>query len=216
MGRHLAVCKVKQQEESEKTAKGKKTYPIYHLKTWGYKPFWLHIEMESGAMLLSLNHFLRAIWLECCGHLSKFTINGTSYSTSSMGDDWWGMESETMNIPLEKVLDVKDSFEYEYDFGTTTRLQGQVFAEREEGRKENITILARNTRPRFPCQMRGAEVTEIDVENETFYCSKCLTAEFGEEYDMVLPVVNSPRMNECGYTSNVGFDDFCSEITLES
>jgi len=32
--------------------------------------------MRGSATLTKLDDYLRAIWLECCGHLSKFTIGG--------------------------------------------------------------------------------------------------------------------------------------------
>jgi len=32
--------------------------------------------MRGSATLAKLDDYLRAIWLECCGHLSKFTIGG--------------------------------------------------------------------------------------------------------------------------------------------
>jgi hypothetical protein len=40
------------------------------------KDFWLDLEMRGPATLEKLDSYLRAIWLECCGHLSKFTIGG--------------------------------------------------------------------------------------------------------------------------------------------
>jgi len=40
------------------------------------KDFWLDLEMTGSASLDKLDKYLRAIWLECCGHLSKFTIGG--------------------------------------------------------------------------------------------------------------------------------------------
>ncbi len=108
------------------------------LKIWSYKPFWLHLEAKSTATLSDLDHFLRRIWLECCEHLSEFTINSVRYSASDMEDDFWGIESKSMNVPLKTVFGVKDKFEYEYDFGSTTNLEGQVFAERQGVQREKI------------------------------------------------------------------------------
>ena len=92
---------------------------IYHIKISAYKAYWLHIEMNAMATLAELDQFLRDIWLECCGHLSEFTINGIRYETSP-SDDWLEMDSKSMNVQLRKVLKVKDKFSYEYDFGSTT------------------------------------------------------------------------------------------------
>jgi hypothetical protein len=41
--------------------------------------YWLYIAMSSDATLEHLDRFLRDIWLECCGHLSQFLINGVVY-----------------------------------------------------------------------------------------------------------------------------------------
>ena len=34
------------------------------------------LEMRGSATLAKLDDYLRAIWLECCGYLSGFTIGG--------------------------------------------------------------------------------------------------------------------------------------------
>jgi hypothetical protein len=206
IGRHLTACQAKKQRDRE-DAKGKKGTLVYHLKIWGYTPYWLHIEMQATAKLADLDKFLRRIWLECCGHLSEFTINGIRYSAADDGGDWWGIESKSLNVQLKQVLRVKDTFDYEYDFGSTTPLAGQVYAQREGFLKAKVRILARNTPPKFDCTGCSAEATQICVECGEFYCDRCLPEhECGE--DMTLPVVNSPRMGVCGYAGEGDFDDF--------
>jgi hypothetical protein len=79
-----------------------------------YKPYWLHIEMPARAKLADLDSFLRGIWLECCGHLSEFTVNGLKYSSPGGMEAWWGPKPKSMNAQLHKVLNVKDKFEYEW------------------------------------------------------------------------------------------------------
>ena len=207
IGRHLASCKVRKQQDNEDSASGKKTSTVYHTKIYSYKPYWLHIEAKSTATLSDLDRFLRGIWLECCGHLSEFTINGIRYSTSNGGDNWWGMESKSMNVKFKKVLSVKDKFQYEYDFGSTTYLEGQVYAEREGILEGKIRILARNNPPKFQCTDCEAEATQICTECDEFYCDRCLAKHECED-EMALPVVNSPRMGVCGYGGEHDFDDF--------
>jgi hypothetical protein len=53
---------------------------IWHLRIQGAyaKEYWLDLELVGSASLEQLDKYLRAIWLECCGHLSKFTIGGWS------------------------------------------------------------------------------------------------------------------------------------------
>ncbi|MFQ5637049.1 MAG: hypothetical protein ACE5IR_03545 [bacterium] len=94
MSRHLAACKEKQQKDLQSAENKHPLKQIYHMKVWGYEPFWLHIEMDSNATLFDLDDFLRSIWLECCGLLSEFTIGGVRYSSDSGEDDWWGEPTE--------------------------------------------------------------------------------------------------------------------------
>jgi hypothetical protein len=209
IGRHLTTCTVKKQKDQEE-AKGKKPKSIYHLKIWSYKPYWLHVEMDATAKLYDLDSFLRQIWLECCGHLSEFRINGIGYSAIEDDGGGWGMETESMNVQLKKVLGPKDTFEYEYDFGSTTELAGQVFAQREGVLKDKVRILARNNPPKFDCADCSNEATQYCVDCDACYCEPCLGKHAcGDE--MALPVVNSPRMGVCGYYGDHDFDDFSVE-----
>lgn len=211
IGKHLTSCKVKRQKDEEAYTSRSKMDTIYHIKIYSHKPYWLHIEAKSIATLLDLDDFLRDIWLECCYHLSEFTINGIRYSGSNSGDDWWGIESESMNIELRKILKVKDKFEYEYDFGSTTYLEGQIFAERKGILEDKIRILARNNPPKFECMDCDTEATRICMECNRFYCDQCLPKhECGDE--MALPVVNSPRMGVCDYGGEYDSDDFNIQI----
>ncbi len=77
-GKHLAAC-VKRQEVVAK-AEGKKgnSESLYHLRVQaaGQSEFWLDLEMRGSATLLDLDDYLRAIWLECCGHMSQFSTGG--------------------------------------------------------------------------------------------------------------------------------------------
>src|SRR5438045_3051287 len=54
--------------------------------------YWLHLEAGPTATLEDLDLYLRRIWLECCGHLSAFQINGVRYA--AVPDDEWGLEEE--------------------------------------------------------------------------------------------------------------------------
>lgn len=206
MGRHLVSCKAKKQEDSKYATNKKIKSSIYHIKISAYKAYWLHIEMNAMATLSELDQFLRAIWLECCGHLSEFTINGIRYE-SSPSNDGWGMESKSMNIQLKKALNMKDKFNYVYDFGSSTYLEGQVFAEREGLLKEKVRVLARNNPYAFKCENCDTKATEVCTECQHFFCERCLAKHECSE-EMALPVVNSPRMGVCGYCGESDFDNF--------
>ena len=67
---------------------------------------------------------------------------------------------------------------------------------------KKIELLARNNMPDFRCKC-GKPATDVCTEclweGNGFLCEKCAKShECGE--DMLLPVVNSPRMGMCGYT----------------
>ena len=112
-----------------------------------------------------------------------------------------------MDVPLQGVLSVKDRFEYEYDFGSTTYLEGQIYAAREGALGDKIRILARNTIPKLQCTDCGAEATDVCVECWELYCKTHLV-EHSDGEEMALHVVNSPRMGVCGFTGDCDFDDF--------
>src|SRR6266446_819783 len=117
------------------------------------------------------------------------------------------VEDRSLDVPLEKVLKVGQKFTYEYDFGSTTELNLRVLSERDgvvqEGEEDDpVTILAINVPPVILCKVCGKPATKVaggyyNVE-ENAYCNKC--ARRSEDADMMLPVVNSPRVGICGYT----------------
>jgi hypothetical protein len=89
-----------------------------------HSEYWMHLEANADATLEDLDSFLRDTWLECCGHMSAFTIQKTRYIAGSGIDSMWvdigfkpGGEKD-MNIALSKVLAPKLKFYHEYDFGT--------------------------------------------------------------------------------------------------
>lgn len=210
MGRHLSACKTRRDRNELELKEARKKYKIYHIKISGYKWYWLHIEIPGNAILSDLDEFLRGIWLECCGHLSAFTISGVIYDDQRNLDtfSFGHMSSESMNKRLYSVLNVKDTFSYEYDFGSTTYLDGNVLAVREGYLGKNkIRILARNNPYDFECEHCGEKGIGICAECEEFVCDQCLDShECGEE--MVLDVVNSPRMGVCGYAGPDSVDDW--------
>src|SRR6266700_1128140 len=115
------------------------------------------------------------------------------------------VEDRSLGVSLEKVLKVGQKFTYEYDFGSTTELKLRVLSERDgvvQEEDDPVTILARNVPPVILCKVCGKPATKVvggyfNVE-ENAYCNKC--ARRSEESDMMLPVVNSPRVGVCGYT----------------
>ena len=158
----------------------------------------MHLDVGGDATLKNLDGFLRGIWLECCGHLSAFTIQGTQYMSDPYYDEDIGMDAR-----MDRVLTPGMKFIHEYDFGTTTELDLKVVSEREGAMEGDIQLLARNDPPEITCGECGDPATlmctECSWESKGWLCDKCARKhECGEE--MMMPVVNSPRVGVCGYT----------------
>ncbi len=203
MYRHLAACDEREAAiaaEDEKAPKVK----IFHLVVKGTyaTDHWLHLEVPATATLHDLDQFLRGIWLECCGHLSQFTINDVNFAVHV--DRSWFPDDRSMDVKLGKVLYPDLEFSYEYDFGSTTRLDLRVVSEREGtvDDDELIHVMARNDPIDYQCDECGEPATVICVFcNYTLLCDECSETHKCST-DGFLPVVNSPRMGVCGYTGD--------------
>lgn len=203
MTKHLKSCKEKRAASETSSAKPKRRKTkILHLVVQGryLQEYWMHLEAQSDATLEDLDRFLRYTWLECCGHMSAFTIQGTTYEVAENPF----MEVELMNVALGEVLSPGMKFYHDYDFGTTTELALRVVSEREgEIKSKAIQILARNDAPSIACQSCGEDATQVCAQcvwsGEGWLCDKCAHEHECDE-EMFLPVVNSPRVGMCGYT----------------
>jgi len=204
IGRHLKNC-----APAHDTGRGKPVR-LFHLSVEGrYAPYyWMHLEIPASATLADLDDFLRAVWLECCGHLSAFTIDNISYEldtgmVDAMWKEFFGPIRPTrhMNVKLYNVLSVGKVFSHEYDFGTTTELKLKVVGERQGSRPiKGVRVLARNYAPVFTCIKCGQPARWVYTwgEYETYCDAHAREHEdWGEGF---LPLVNSPRVGKCGYT----------------
>lgn len=150
-----------------------------------YDPnYWLYLDMPPTASLSSLDRFLRGIWLECCGHMSRF------YQSA-----YHDIGKARKIVSFEKG----EKFGYDYDFGSTTELVITVMGTvTRPTQRSSVRLLARNLPMEFTCAVCGEKADFVNVEEypQTFLCSAC--AEKADE-EMLLPVTNSPRMGVCGY-----------------
>jgi hypothetical protein len=196
MTRHLNRCS---QPKALVAAGKRQTTPAFHLVVEGRwaKAYWIHLAAPVKAPLSKLDDFLRHIWLECCGHMSAFEIEGIRYFCSPMEKEERGMET-----PLSQVVNAGTKFFYEYDFGSTTELGLKVVGFWNQGTpKGAVQLLARNDPPEVICaQCETHLATQVCIACEdAWLCESCAAAhDCGEE--MFLPVVNSPRVGVCGYT----------------
>lgn len=186
MTRHLSTC------GQPSTPEELQSVPSFHLVIEGRsaKQYWLHVAAPVSIPLNKLDRFLRRTWLECCGHMSAFHIDGTQYAGTS-------------TKLLSRVLDVGMKFSHEYDFGSTTELVLKVVALRDQGTPKNaVQLLARNEPPQIVCGQCGERLatkicTECEWDDVVEFCETCADAHPHNE--MFLPLVNSPRAGVCGY-----------------
>ena len=210
IARHLVSCRGKGSEgQNQVVSHSRAGRKGFHLAVEGrYRPdYWMHLEITGSETLAGLDYFLRYVWLECCGHLSAFKIGSTYYYLEDM-EEFAQMEDRNMEVPLSRVIRPGLKFVHEYDFGSTTELALRVVSESNVAAgSEAIRLLARNEPPALSCFGCGASSSQICTEcnwnGEGFYCDECAGLHVVQSPscdEMFLPVVNSPRTGECGYT----------------
>jgi hypothetical protein len=165
-----------------------------------YNPeYWLNIIFAKDWSLKKIDSFLRDVWLECCGHLSSFDINGIDYSNNPDKES----DEKGMNYKIKDLVDVKDKFKHIYDYGTPTELVIKVISEiKYDKNLKHPEIIGQNEIPDLKCDLCNNLATHICCEcsydDKGWLCDECSeNHECGEE--MLSPVVNSPRVGVCGY-----------------
>ena len=117
-----------------------------------------------------------------------------------------------MNRTMLEVVFPGMKLQYEYDFGTTTQLDLAVQQAYSIIPSEKITLLSRNEPLEILCELCKKRPAAYfcpyhDYSDESLFCDKCADKhekeceDFSEEERF--PVVNSPRMGQCGYTGGV-------------
>lgn len=200
LSKHLKTCPKRQEaiQATDSQATNKTPIALYHLQVQDSASydFWLHLEMKGTATLDDLDHYLRAIWLECCGHLSQFSVGG------------WSGDEIPMSRKIEQVFQVGTELTHIYDFGTSsiTLVKAVDVRQGQPLSKHPIYLMARNEMPEAVCAECGQPATR--------WCPECLIEEGQwvtlceahaaehphEDYGEPMPLVNSPRVGMCGYT----------------
>ncbi len=195
--RHLKSCPECQAAIEAADAGGGQTQQLYHLKVedaWS-SDFWLHLEMRGRATLKDLDRYLRAIWLECCGHLSQFSIGG------------WGGREINMGRRIEDVFKPGLELEHIYDFGTSshTMITAHDVRRGKPLTEHPIFLMARNHPPEVACTECGQPAAWLCMECMYEYdepgwlCDEHAEDHPHDDYGGPLPAVNSPRLGMCGY-----------------
>ena len=193
MGRHLQthIPKV-----------GRRTHYVIRVDDRG--PFWMFLQVPATFTLKRIDAYLRNTWLECCGHLSMFIINGTIYDSDP--DDEF-VRNKSMNYKIHRLLREKMTFRHEYDFGTTTTLRLTVTAGIVPPliSSKKIVPVAVHDKVSFHCDICGREATKVcaycGMDQEGLLCDTCAPkhscALDGDE--PFLKPVQSPRVGMCAY-----------------
>ena len=198
VAKHLVACAQWKAVVTKAERKKSGGETLYHLRVQaaGLSQFWLDVEMRGSATLQDLDGYLRAIWLECCGHMSQFSFGG-----------WQGNEISKKRR-IGDVLELGAELTHIYDFGTSSETLIKAIGQREGEpvTSRPITLLVRNV-------MSESECIECH-QPATWLCMECLYEDNvggtlcedhakshpHDNYGEPVPLVNSPRVGMCGYT----------------
>lgn len=162
---------------------------LIRVQSAGAPMYWMDCAVRINANLNHLDSLLRRIWLECCGHLSEFSAGNR--------------QRVDMRVSIERALALAGNrLGYEYDFGSTTALVVTDLRPVGVVLEKPIRVVARNEPPVWPCDVCGAPATAICTQclyDEQGFCCATHASQHECGSDMLLPVVNSPRMGVCGY-----------------
>ncbi len=196
MSKHLATCAARQSAIEKAVQKKGADETIYHLRIQdSYRPeFWLNLEMRGGKQLKDLDNYLRAIWLECCGHLSEFSLGGFQNTVG-------------MSRTVEKVFSSAEEVMHIYDFGTSSETLVKRVAVRQ-GKplsSKPIFLMARNNPIAETCIECDKPATHLCMEcmyeDETWgtLCAEHAESHPHNNYGEPVELMNSPRVGMCGY-----------------
>lgn len=195
--RHLSLCPIRQEviENAERKKSDKETLVHLHVQDAWQKEYWLALEIRGSCTLKDIDSYLRGIWLECCGHMSRFSIGG------------WRGKGIPKRRRIEEVFTSKVALTHIYDFGTSSETLIKAVSTRE-GRPTTtrpIALMARNAMPETKCIECGQPAvwlcTECLIEEDKWgtLCSEHAQTHPHDDYGKPIRLVNSPRLGMCGY-----------------
>lgn len=197
MARHLEACPKRRAQIADAEQSKRKPETLYHLRTQdAYDPaFWLDLEVRGSAALKDIDAYLRGIWLECCGHLSQFSIGG------------WGGQEIAKSRRVDAIFQQDVELTHIYDFGTSSETRIKPIGSRVGPplTTRPMALMARNLMPEttcIECGEPGAYLCMecmIETESPGILCAKHASTHPHEDYGEPIELVNSPRLGMCGY-----------------
>jgi hypothetical protein len=198
MMKHLATCPKRQSEIADAAETKRKAEALYHLRVQDAYAidFWLDLEVRGSASLSDIDSYLRAIWLECCGHLSRFSTGGG-----------WGGNEIGKRRRVDSVFQPDVEVTHIYDFGTSSETLLRMVGLREgiPLTARPIFLMARNIMPEMLCLICGQPATHfctecmMEHESDGGLCKEHVADHPHEDYGEPIELVNSPRLGMCGY-----------------
>jgi hypothetical protein len=197
MARHLEKCPQRQERMAGAAQTKSNTETLYHLRAqdaWN-GDFWLDLEVRGSATLKDIDAYLRGIWLECCGHLSQFSVGG------------WGGREIGKQRRVDAVFRGEVELTHIYDFGTSSETRIKAIGQRVgvPTSARPMALMARNLMPEATCidcdQPATHLCVECLIEDETHgtLCEQHAQNHPHEDYGEPIELVNSPRLGMCGY-----------------
>lgn len=198
MVRHLNACPKRQAAIEGANQKKGNTETLYHLRVQdGHGgDFWIDLEVRGSSTLDELDFYLRRIWLDCCGHMSQFSIGG------------WRGDEISMERRISQVFKPGVEITHIYDFGTSsiTLIKLAGVREGKPTTSHPIALMARNLIPEPQCikceRPAGWLCMECVIEDNIwgFLCDEHAKKHPHRDYGRPIGLVNSPRLGMCGYT----------------
>jgi hypothetical protein len=195
--KHLSTCSQRQEAIGAANEETDRKEVLYHLlvRDAYQSDFWLHLEMTGSATLEDLDTYLRAIWLECCGHMSRFSFGG------------WAGEDISKGTGADRIFRPGVELTHIYDFGTSSETLIKVVGVREGNplSRYPIALMARNDPPEVTCMECDQPASWLCIEcvydlGETgMLCDEHVVRHPHDDYGEPVSLVNSPRVGMCGY-----------------
>lgn len=195
--KHLSSCPIRQTIIEKAERREAKSETLYHLRVqdaWRSE-FWLDLEIRGSSTLKDVDFYLRGIWLECCGHMSQFSVGG------------WRGDEMPKSRKVEEVFKRGVELTHIYDFGTSSETLIKAVGTREGNPTTSrpVALLARNLMPEAKCIACGQPANWlcmeclIEEERRGTLCDEHAHTHPHNNYGEPIRLVNSPRLGMCGY-----------------
>lgn len=197
VAKHLSSCPKRQTIIETAERRKAKSEVLYHLRVqdaWRSE-FWLDLEIRRSGTLKDVDSYLRGIWLECCGHMSRFSVGG------------WRGQQIPKSRKVEEVFKGGVKLTHVYDFGTSSETLIKAVGTREGSPTTSrpVALMARNLMPEAECiecrQPANWLCMECLIEEERWgtLCDEHAPMHPHKNYGEPIRLVNSPRLGMCGY-----------------